>query len=61
MSDAEHDYVHVRYAETSSKTTHRMQLVDIEGRKTGRKLTRLIINDYTQGLPSAINGLIFLN
>ena len=29
-----------RYAENSSKTTRRMQLVESKGRKTGRKLTR---------------------
>ena len=33
----------VGYAENSSKTTRRMQLVEIKGRKSGRKLTRRMI------------------
>ena len=32
-----------RYAENSPKTTRRMQLVENEWRKTGRKLSRRII------------------
>ena len=60
-----------RYAENSSATTRRMQLVEIEGRKSRRKLTRRklieckqtrrVIADYPHGLFSANKRLIFVN
>ena len=41
--------------------TRRKQLVEIKGRKTGRKLTRRRITDYPRGLHSANDGLTLLN